>query len=127
MGKMIRQCCVCGSIMGVTTVTNFEGERVSHGYCNKECTEFEPVQIMFWDKDKGHMNLDQCYRVGSRYYFRLQKLERFLIRTKHELSVVHYNGDHYSEEVIIHTDNSEHLNNAVKEEAKKWDMVVVLM
>jgi hypothetical protein len=130
MCKLISKCCVCGKTMGITTcavngVDTYE-EKISHGYCSTACMAFVPVQVMFWDDKLGTFNLDQAYQVGQLYYFRGEELKRFLLRINHEAIVINYNDTSYNEEIVVHTENADHMNRVVKEEVKKWNLVAVL-
>ena len=129
MCKLVSKCCVCGTIMSVTTCSiNGVGdteEKVSHGQCNN-CMVWTPVQLMFWDANLGMVNMDQGQQVGARFYWKGQELRRYIMRTGEMALAINISDTAYNEEVVVSTKNQAHMHRVLKDEAKKWDIPVIL-
>jgi len=130
MCKLISTCCVCGKIMGVTTcVVNgvaAQEERVSHGYCSDDCKRFVPVQLMFWDAILGAVNMDQGQQVGAKFYWKGKEITRYIMRAGDMALAINISDTAYNEEVVVSTTNQAHMHRVLKDEAKKWDIPVIL-
>ena len=124
--KLIRQCCVCGTIMGTVGEGDTSVEKISHGYCSEPCAKFSAVQLMFWDEDKGAINMDQAYMVDNNFYWRGAQLKRYIDRIGPMAEAIHIEDNKYTEELILHTENQAHMYRVLKDEAKKWDIPVIL-
>lgn len=126
MGTMVRKCSVCGEVMGAVTMDTFDGERVSHGYCSVECSNFESVQLMFWDEKLGCINMDAACRVGGNYYFRGKQIMNYLFRHGNHLYGANTDGERYDEGIILEAQNDGHLTRVLREEIQKHKIMAIL-
>ena len=81
MAKLIRQCCVCNTVMGATQC-NVDGvahdeEKISHGYCGDACANATEVRLMDFNSD-GESTVERGFMVGEKLYYRGMWVDCFI-------------------------------------------------
>lgn len=95
MGMFISKCCVCGKVYGSYTDNNFEGEKISHGYCSTDCTEAREAQIMVWSDEHDMFVLERAFWVGSKLYYNGAFITDVIVYTKHIVAYGAFGVDGY--------------------------------
>jgi len=77
--KLIGKCCVCGTIIHVTTyIDGTNREKISHGFCGM-CEHHKEIQLLVWNDDYDLFVPDRGFEVENRVYYRESLLESFVV------------------------------------------------
>lgn len=129
MSKFISTCCVCGKVYCVTTQADGKDvERVSHGYCGKDCAEQTPVQIAIWDDKLNCHMLDAAnMTAGGRIYHHLKAIDTLVTINKKDKRIESLFWDDVMYEIAEFEPftNEEHGNRLIKEAAKRGEFIVL--
>ena len=128
MGILIRKCCVCGTIKAIENRADVEGERISHGYCSKECAMPREYAAYAWS-DKHNMYVgERAYYVRGKYYFNQVPLLNYLFISGKDVygANVTPDGKQYAEDILYTCSSYKEALDAAKELGRARKITIIL-
>ena len=126
MALLITKCCVCGRIYKTEHVEikdlGNNDERISHGYCSKDCSQAGVLQAFVMDENLHIFTGERAFTVNSKIYIKGTFLTSFISWCGNNYSMNIWNDSFYEE-----VDRIGCVNFAdVKAHAKELNLTIII-